>query len=248
MDFGNVWILEEIKLFLKKCGKWIDLLGSYRPNYERILKVKEKILILALESEDTAQITNAVVEILSDCILTKGVDVTKLATFDIEYLFLNVRSKSVGESVEVNVICPDDNKTSVQVEIDIDSIKIQKTKGHNNIIKLDDQYSMKLKYPSLNEFIDSNFESSQESDVDKSLNMITSCIEMIYDKEESWDASDSTKQELEEFIEQLNSKQFKTIEKFFETMPKLSHKLKVTNPTTEVESDVVLEGLASFFT
>ena len=228
------------ELTLPSTGKKI----KYRPFLVR----EEKILIMALETEDTEQITNAVVDIISGCILTKGVDVTKLATFDIEYLFLNVRSKSVGESVEVNVICPDDNKTSVQVEIDIDSIKIQKTKGHKNIIKLDDQYSMKLKYPSLNEFIDTNFESSEESDVNKSLNMITSCIEMIYDKEESWDASDSTKQELEEFIEQLNSKQFKTIEKFFETMPKLSHKLKVTNPTTEVESEVVLEGLASFFT
>ena len=228
------------ELTLPSTGKKI----KYRPFLVR----EEKILIMALETEDTEQITNAVVDIINGCILTKGVDVSKLATFDIEYLFLNVRSKSVGESVEVNVICPDDNKTSVQVEIDIDSIKIQKTKGHKNIIKLDDQYSMKLKYPSLNEFIDSNFESSQESDVDKSLNMITSCIEMIYDKEESWDASDSTKQELEEFIEQLNSKQFKSIEKFFETMPKLSHKLKVTNPTTEVESEVVLEGLASFFT
>ena len=173
------------ELTLPSTGKKI----KYRPFLVR----EEKILIMALETEDTEQITNAVVDIISGCILTKGVDVTKLATFDIEYLFLNVRSKSVGESVEVNVICPDDNKTSVQVEIDIDSIKIQKTKGHKNIIKLDDQYSMKLKYPSLNEFIDTNFESSEESDVNKSLNMITSCIEMIYDKEESCDASDSTK-------------------------------------------------------
>ena len=203
---------------------------------------------MALETEDISQITNAIVEILNDCILTKGVSVSKLATFDIEYLFLNVRAKSVGETVEVNVVCPDDNKTSVQMEINLDSIKVQKTRGHKNIIKLDDQYSMKLKYPSLNQFIDSNFESDEESDVDKSMNMITSCIEMVYDKEESWSASDSTQQELEEFIEQLNSKQFKSIEKFFETMPKLSHKVKVTNPTTEVESDVVLEGLASFFT
>jgi len=228
------------ELTLPSTGKKI----KYRPFLVR----EEKILIMALETEDTEQITNAVVDIINGCILTKGVDVSKLATFDIEYLFLNVRSKSVGESVEVNVICPDDNKTSVQVEIDIDSIKIQKTKGHKNIIKLDDQYSMKLKYPSLNEFIDTNFESSEESDVNKSMNMITSCIEMVYDQEESWSASDSTQQELEEFIEQLNSKQFKSIEKFFETMPKLSHKLKVTNPTTEVESEVVLEGLASFFT
>ena len=227
-------------LTLPSTGKKI----KYRP----FLVKEEKILIMALETEDISQITNAIVEILNDCILTKGVSVSKLATFDIEYLFLNVRAKSVGETVEVNVVCPDDNKTSVQMEINLDSIKVQKTRGHKSIVKLDDQYSMKLKYPSLDEFIDSNFESNEESDVDKSMNMITSCIEMVYDKEESWAASDSTQQELEEFIEQLNSKQFKSIEKFFETMPKLSHKVKVTNPTTEVESEVLLEGLAAFFT
>ena len=229
------------ELVIPSTGKKI----KYRPFLVR----EEKILILALESEDTAQITNAVVEILSECILTKGVDVTKLATFDIEYLFLNVRSKSVGETVEVNLTCPDDDRTSVEMEINIDAIKVQKTRGHKNIVKLDDQYSMKLKYPSFDQFIESNFDTSEDtSDVDKSLNMITNCIEMIYDEEESWDASDSTKKELEEFVEQLNSKQFKAIEKFFETMPKLSHKVKVINPTTEVESEVVLEGLASFFT
>ena len=231
-------------LTLPSTGKKI----KYRPFLVR----EEKILIMALETEDIAQITNAVIEILDECILTKGVSVTKLATFDIEYLFLNVRSKSVGETVEVNVTCPDDEKTSVQMEINIDSIKVQKVRGHKNIIKLDDQYSMKLKYPSMTEFIESNFESGNDggegSDIDKSLSMITSCIEMIYDNEESWDASDSSQQELEEFIEQLNSKQFKSIEKFFETMPKLSHKVKVTNPKTGVESQVVLEGLASFFT
>jgi len=231
-------------LTLPSTGKKI----KYRPFLVR----EEKILIMALETEDIAQITNAVIEILDECILTKGVSVTKLATFDIEYLFLNVRSKSVGETVEVNVTCPDDEKTSVQMEINIDSIKVQKVRGHKNIIKLDDQYSMKLKYPSMTEFIESNFESGNDggegSDIDKSLSMITSCIEMIYDNEESWDASDSSQQELEEFIEQLNSKQFKAIEKFFETMPKLSHKVKVTNPKTGVESQVVLEGLASFFT
>ena len=217
---------------------------KYRPFLVR----EEKILIMALESENNEEITNAIIQILSDCISTKGVDVSKLSTFDIEYLFLNVRAKSVGETVEVNVTCPDDNKTSVQMEINIDSIKVQKTKGHKNIIKLDNQYSMKLKYPSIVEFIDNNFESDKESDVNKSLSMITSCIDMIYDNEESWDASDSTQQELEEFIEQLNSKQFKSVEKFFETMPKLSHKVKVTNPATGVESEVILEGLASFFT
>mgnify|MGYP001189321294 FL=1 len=232
------------ELIIPSNGKKI----KYRPFLVR----EEKILILALESEDTKQITTAVVDILSECVLTKNVDVTKLATFDIEYLFLNVRSKSVGETVDVNITCPDDGKTSVEMSINIDSIKVQKVKGHKSIIKLDDQYSMKLKYPSMTQFIESNFESGQDggegSDIDKSMGMITSCIEMIYDNEESWDATDSSQKELEEFIEQLNSKQFKLIEKFFETMPKLSHKVKVTNPKTKVESEVVLEGLASFFT
>lgn len=232
------------ELIIPSNGKKI----KYRPFLVR----EEKILILALESEDTKQITTAVVDILSECVLTKNIDVTKLATFDIEYLFLNVRSKSVGETVDVNITCPDDGKTSVEMSINIDSIKVQKVKGHKSIIKLDDQYSMKLKYPSMTQFIESNFESGQDggegSDIDKSMGMITSCIEMIYDNEESWDAADSSQKELEEFIEQLNSKQFKLIEKFFETMPKLSHKVKVINPKTKIESEVVLEGLASFFT
>ena len=232
------------ELIIPSNGKKI----KYRPFLVR----EEKILILALESEDTKQITTAVVDILSECVLTKNIDVTKLATFDIEYLFLNVRSKSVGETVDVNITCPDDGKTSVEMSINIDSIKVQKVKGHKSIIKLDDQYSMKLRYPSMTQFIESNFESGQDggegSDIDKSMGMITSCIEMIYDNEESWDAADSSQKELEEFIEQLNSKQFKLIEKFFETMPKLSHKVKVTNPKTKVESEIVLEGLASFFT
>ena len=230
-------------LTLPSTGKKI----KYRPFLVR----EEKMLIIALETEDMAQIPNAVVEILDECILTKGVSVNKLATFDIEYLFLNVRAKSVGETVEVNITCPDDGKTSVQTEINVDSIKVQKVRGHKNIIKLDDQYSMKLKYPSITEFIESNFESGQDggegSDIDKSMGMITSCIEMIYDNEESWDAADSTPEELNEFIEQLNTKQFKEVESFFETMPKLEHIVEVTNPKTGKASKVKLEGLASFF-
>jgi hypothetical protein len=228
------------ELELPSTGKKI----RYRPFLVR----EEKILIMALESENMKQITDAVVQILSDCILTKTVKVTDLSTFDIEYLFLNVRAKSVGETVEVNVTCPDDGETTVQMEIDIDSIKVQKNKDHKNIIKLDDNLSMKLKYPSLEQFVENNFETSDNvSDVSKSLSMITSCIDIIYDAEESWSASDCTKKELDEFLEQLNTKQFKEIESFFITMPKLSHTITVKNPNTKVESEVVLEGLASFF-
>jgi hypothetical protein len=194
------------------------------------------------------QISGAIVQILSDCILTKTVKVQELSTFDIEYLFLNVRAKSVGESVEVNITCPDDGETTVQMEIDIDTIKVQKNPEHTNIIKLDDVLSMKLKYPSLDQFVENNFEvGDSQSDVDKSLGMISSCIEIIYDAEDSWSAADCTKKELEEFIEQLNTKQFKEIENFFTTMPKLSHTVIAKNPNTGVESEVVLEGLASFF-
>ena len=229
------------ELELPSTGKKI----RYRPFLVR----EEKILIMALESEDTKQISNAIVQILSDCIATKTVKVSELSTFDIEYLFLNVRAKSVGETVEVNVTCPVDGETQVQMEINIDDIKVQKDPNHSNIVKIDDRLSMKLKYPSLEQFVENNFEVNEtDSDVNKSLSMITSCIDMVYDEEESWSAADCTKKELEEFVEQMNTKQFKEIENFFVTMPKLSHTIKVKNPNTKIESDIVLEGLASFFT
>ena len=227
-------------LTLPSTGKKI----KYRPFLVR----EEKILIMAMESENMTEITNAIVQILSDCILSKDVKVESLATFDIEYLFLNVRAKSVGETVDVNITCPDDGETQVETSINIDSIKVQKTRGHKNIIKLDNELSMKLRYPSLEQFVENNFETAEgTSEVGQSLSMITSCVDMIYNAEESWEASDYSKKELDEFIEQLNTKQFKQIEKFFTTMPKLSHKLTVKNPKTGVESEVVLEGLASFF-
>jgi len=204
---------------------------------------------MALESEDMKQITSAIVQILTECILTKGVKIADLATFDIEYIFLNVRAKSVGETVEVNVICPDDGETQVKMEIDIDEIKVQKDKEHVQIVRLDDELSMKMKYPSLEQFVENNFEyNSDNNDVDKSLDMIVSCIDMIYNQEESWSAADCTKKEMKEFVDQMNTKQLKEIETFFTTMPKLSHKIQVKNPKTKVESEVVLEGLASFFT
>jgi len=226
------------ELSLPSNGKKI----KYRPFLVR----EEKILIMALETEDQKQITDAVVEILDACIMTRGIKVQNLATFDIEYIFLNVRSKSVGETINVNIICPDDEKTSVEVPIDLESIKVKKDKSHTNIVKIDDNLSLKLKYPSMDQFIESNFESSDDT-IKNTMKVITSSIDMIFSEEESWNASESTEKELEDFIEQLNSKQFQTIEKFFDTMPKLSHRVKVTNPKTNVESTVILEGLAAFF-
>ena len=227
-------------LTLPSTGKKI----KYRPFLVR----EEKILIMAMESEEMSEITNAIIQILGDCILSKDVKIESLATFDIEYLFLNVRAKSVGETVDVNITCPDDGETQVEMTIPVDSIRIQKIRGHKNIIKLDDDLSMKLRYPSLKQFVENNFETNDgNSDVGQSLSMISSCIEMIYNQEESCEASDYSKEELDEFIEQLNTKQFKEIESFFTTMPKLSHTVKVKNPNTKVESEVVLEGLAAFF-
>ncbi len=216
---------------------------KYRP----FLVKEEKLLVIALESEDTKQITTAIKTVIKNCIETKGIKVESLPTFDIEYLFLNIRGKSVGEEIEVNIICPDDGETTVPVKILVDDIQVQKNPEHNNKIKLDDSIMMEMKYPSLDQFIKSNFDLSADSTMDQSFELIGSCVDKIYTEDEVWAAADVTKKELMEFLDQMNSNQFKEIEKFFETMPKLSHTIKVKNPKTEVESDVVLEGLSSFF-
>ena len=214
---------------------------KYRP----FLVKEEKILIIAMESQDDKQIAQAVKDVLGSCILSKGISVDKLSTFDIEYLFLNIRGKSVGETVEVLVTCPDDNKTKVPVVVNLDEIQVIRSENHSADISLDGNLSMTMKYPSMGEFVKSNF--NVEMKVDDTFDMVCSCIEQVYSEEESWAAADCTKKELLEFLEQLDSSQFKKIETFFETMPKLSHTFKVTNPNTKVESDITLEGLNAFF-
>ena len=223
------------------------------PSSERKIKFRpflvkeEKILILAMESQDTKQIANAVKNVISQCILTKGIKVEKLSTFDIEYLFLNIRGKSVGEEIEVMITCPDDGKTQVPALINIDSIKVQRNDEHEKDIVLDEQYTLRMKYPSLNEFIKNNFASAEDMNVDDTFDLVASCIEQVYSEEESWSSSDCTKKELKDFLEQLDSKQFKMVEKFFETMPKLSHTVTVTNPNTKKECKIVLEGRQNFY-
>ena len=216
---------------------------KYRP----FLVKEEKLLVIALESEDNKQITNAIKAVIKGCILTKGIKVETLPTFDIEFLFLNIRGKSVGEELEVNVYCPDDGETQVPVTINLDDIQVQKNEDHTNKIKIDDNVMMEMKYPSLDEFIKNNFDFDKKNALDQSFDLIASCIGKIYTEEEVWSTADCTKKEVKEFLDSMNSTQFKDIEKFFETMPKLSHTVKVKNPATDVESDVVLEGLASFF-
>ena len=227
------------ELELPSSGKTI----KYRP----FLVKEEKVLVIAMESEDTKQITNAIKAVLKSCVQTKGIKIETLPTFDIEYLFLNIRGKSVGEELEVNIICPDDGETSVPVMIALEDIQVDKSDDHSPQIKLDANLMMEMKYPSLDEFIKNNFDFNEENQMDQSFQLIASCIDKIYSDEEVWATADCTKKEVNEFLESMNSSQFKLIEKFFETMPKLQHTIEVTNPKTKVKSEVVLEGLASFF-
>ena len=184
---------------------------KYRP----FLVKEEKVLILAMESQDTSTVANAVKDVLASCILSRGIKVQKLSTFDIEYLFLNIRGKSVGEKIEVMVTCPDDGKTQVPTSINIDEIKVIVDEKHNKDIKLDDQYTLRMRYPSLDEFVKNNFATAADVSVDDTFDLISSCIDQVYSEEESWTAADCTKKELSQFVESLNSNQFKEIETFF---------------------------------
>ena len=218
---------------------------KYRP----FLVKEEKVLIIALESKSQFEITNAVKDVLKQCILTKGIDVDELPTFDIEYIFLNIRAKSIGEAIKVRVTCPDDGETEIPVTVYVDEIKVVKSKDHKTDIVLDDKMTLRMKYPSINQFIETNFDVNEDpkENVNKTFKIISECIDTIYTQDDAWDAKDYTSKERVEFIEQLNSKQYKEVEKFFATMPKLSLKIEVTNPNTKKKSSVVLEGLADFF-
>ena len=215
---------------------------KYRP----FLVKEEKILVIAMESQDEKQIGRAVKDVLSSCILTRGIKVDKLPTFEIEYLFLHIRGKSVGEQVELMITCPDDGKTQVPVLVDIDEIKLSIDSDHDKDVVLDSNYTLRLKYPSLGQFIKSNFNDENVS-VEDTFELIAECIDQVFSPEESFSASDCTKKELTAFLEQLNSQQFKKIEQFFETMPKLKHTFDIVNPKTKVSNHIVLEGLSSFF-
>ena len=212
---------------------------KYRP----FLVKEEKVLILAQESGVQSEMTKAIKEVIGACVQTRGFKVDELATFDIEYLFLNIRGKSVGEDVEVIVTCPDDGVTQVPVTIFLDEIKVIVDDEHESDIKLDDNYSVRMKYPSMESVMDVDGDIS----VQQSLELIAGCIEQIYSEEESFAASDSSMKELVAWVEDLEPKNFAKLEKFFTTMPKLSHTIEVINPETGVKNNVVLEGLGSFF-
>ena len=229
----------EYELKLPSNGKTV----KYRPFLVR----EEKILILSLESQDQKQISNAVKQVLKECVLTKGIKIDTLPSFDIEYLFLNIRGKSVGETIELIVTCGDDGVTEVPVTVSIDDIKVVKDDDHSPDIELADGYTVKMKYPSLSQFVETNFQDDEKNQVEKSFNIVAQSIDMDYNDEEMFSASECTKKELKEWVESLTSEQFQKIEKFFDTMPKLKHTLKVTNPKTSKENTIELEGLTDFF-
>ena len=213
---------------------------KFRP----FLVKEEKILLIAMEAQEQSGILNAVKDIVKSCTFDKF-DVNRAPIFDIEYIFLNIRAKSVGEVSTVNLRCPDDNETFVQTEIDLTKVDVQITEGHTNKIELTDEMGMIMQYPTLDSFTDS----TTVINASNMLDVIASCVSQIYDKkgEDVYDAKDSTKQEIVDFLESLNSKQFLEIQKFFDTMPKLTHTVNIENPETKVKSDITLTGLNDFF-
>lgn len=213
---------------------------KYRP----FLVKEEKVLILAQESGDQKEMARSIKDVIDACVLTRGFKVDELSTFDVEYIFLNIRGRSVGEDVQVIITCPDDGATKVDYTIYLDDIEVVYSEDHKQTIALDDTYSVKMKYPTMEMVMEAE---GGDVTVQQSLELIAGCIDQIYTEEESWAASDSSTEELTEWIEDLEPKQFQQLERFFETMPKLSHTITVRNPETGVDNEIVLEGLGSFF-
>ena len=213
-------------------------------NYRPFLVKEEKLLLLATETGSQEDIVTAIKNIITEC--TDIHDIDDLPTFDIEYVFLQIRTKSVGEAVEVSVTCPDDSETTVPVKIPLNEIKVKKDKKHKKDIKLGDDIILTMGYPSLDTFVQMNFQ-EEEPTVDSVFEMAASCVKQIADAEQVYDAMDTPREELISFFDQLTSQQFQEVQAFFDTMPKLQHTVKVINPKTKVESSVTLEGLSAFF-
>ena len=215
---------------------------KYRP----FLVKEEKILMMALETKDNTQIVNAVKDIVTECTFNK-INISTMPMFDTEYIFLQIRSKSVGEVSKIKILCPDgDGKTYADVEINLDEVKVQVGDDHTNKIELTDDMGVIMTYPNIDSFSDSGIKDINASNM---LDVIGSCILQIYEEkgEKIYEAKDQTKKELTEFIESMNTKQFQDIQKFFDTMPKLKHEIKVKNPKTKKESKITLTGLNDFF-
>ena len=214
---------------------------KYRP----FLVKEEKILMIAMESKDNTQIVNAVKDIVTSCTFDK-LDVANLPMFDVEYIFLQIRAKSVGEISKLKILCPDDKKTYADAEVDLTKVEVQVDDNHSNKIELTDDMGMIMTYPTIDSFSETGLQNINASNM---IDVIGSCVLQIYEQkgEKVYEAKDQTKKELVEFIESMNTKQFKQVQAFFDTMPKLKHEIKVKNPKTKKESKVTLQGLNDFF-
>ena len=221
------------------------------PSTKKKIKVRpflvkeEKVLLMALESENEENIRGAVQNLLKSCIQSR-IKLENLATFDLEYIFLNIRAVSVGEIVEINVTCQDDNETTVRYNLNLTDVKVTFPEGHSNKIMLTKDTGVIMKYPSFNRFVDSQF-ANKEVTEDTVLEIIAESIDQIFQGEEVFDESTTTPKEFKEFVESLTNAQMEKLQKFFETSPKLEHKFKVRNPNTDVESEYTISGLAAFF-
>jgi len=216
---------------------------KYRP----FLVKEEKVLLLAMESEDAKEIETAVKQTLNNCIQTRGVKVESLASFDLEYLFLKIRAVSAGEEIKMKVTCQDDGETQVTVDISIDDIEVFKPEGHDRKIMLTDDVGIVMKYPGFKQFVNITLLNANLDSTDDVFELVADCVDQIFEKEEVWDASDMKRSEVVAFLEGMTQNQFELVQTFFETMPSLKHEFKVINPKTEVESTYTLEGLQSFF-
>lgn len=223
------------ELELPSSGKKI----KYRP----FLVKEEKILLIALDSKDEKQITQALIDVLNACVTTR-IKIEDLPSFDLEYVFLKIRAASVGEEITLNVTCSDDGKTKVSHTININDVQVHKPKGHTEKIMINKTVGVIMKYPSLTHFIDVGFLGDKQLD---GMEIILNSIDQIFDGEEVTESTECSKKELTSFVESLTQTQFKKISKFFETMPKLKHDFVVTNPNTKKKNKYSLEGLASFF-
>jgi len=214
---------------------------KYRP----FLVKEEKILMMAMESKSSADITQAVKDIVNECTFNK-IDISSMPMFDVEYIFLQIRSKSVGEVSKLKLLCPDDGKTYADVELDLNQVKVQVGDDHTNKIELGDDKGMIMRYPTIDSFKESGIKNITATNM---LEVISTCILQIYEEKgkKVYDPKDQTQKELTDFIEQLNTKQFKDVQNFFETMPKLKHEITIKNPKTKKESKVTLTGLNDFF-
>lgn len=226
------------ELELPSNGKTI----KYRP----FLVSEEKVLLMAMESEDEKQITNAVKDIVKACVLTKGIKVEELASFDIEYLFLNIRGKSVGEEVTMKITCSDDNETEVEYVLDLSTVKVEKDPKHQSKIFLDDTTGIIMKYPGMDQFIQTQI-MMKSLNAEEVFDIIVDSVHQIFSGEDVFEAKTTPKKEIEDWLGGMTSKQFEKVKDFFATMPKLSHTFKITNPSTGVESEYTIEGLVNFF-